>query len=345
MDSELFIDYDLKLGEKYTSLISDASDMSSFIFNADSSCYMHKEFIFSPTEILMSSGQREMLALLKLLETKPDYFKELEGNIIVWLTDSRNACKFLRNGSRIPQINNDVLKIKTLEANYKIKIVVTWVPRTNALIQMADLGSRLKKSTDEWSISEFDFAKIEEYFQVEFSIDAFATSSNAKCEIFYSPIPMEDSSGIDFFNQEIQSDKFYWICPPVSLLSATIKHLKRKRHVKGVLFFPCWKLETFCYELCENFHFQKFVVDFLIMNPFFRSTCERNIFSGYKPFLSLAILFDMNANCRRKIPENISNVLIKKSLYFTRNIIQNRFFLPNNFPFPNSRIILENYFK
>ncbi len=47
----------------------------------------------------------------------------------------------------------------------------------------------------------------------------------------------------------------------------------------------------------------------------------------------------------RKIPENISNVLIKKSLYFTRNIIQNRFFLPNNFPFPNSRIILENYFK
>ena len=47
----------------------------------------------------------------------------------------------------------------------------------------------------------------------------------------------------------------------------------------------------------------------------------------------------------RKIPENISNLLIKKSLYFTRNIIQNRFFLPNNFPFPNSRIILENYFK
>ncbi len=44
-------------------------------------------------------------------------------------------------------------------------------------------------------------------------------------------------------------------------------------------------------------------------------------------------------------PDKLSNELIKKSLYFTRNIIQNRFFLPNNLPFPKSRIILENYFN
>ena len=48
---------------------------------------------------------------------------------------------------------------------------------------------------------------------------------------------------------------------------------------------------------------------------------------------------------QNKIPDNLSKNLIKISLNFTRNIIQNRFFLPNNFPFPNSRIILENYFK
>ena len=46
----------------------------------------------------------------------------------------------------------------------------------------------------------------------------------------------------------------------------------------------------------------------------------------------------------RKIPNKISSVLIKKSLLFTRSIIQNRFFLPNNLPFPKSRILLENYF-
>ena len=47
----------------------------------------------------------------------------------------------------------------------------------------------------------------------------------------------------------------------------------------------------------------------------------------------------------KKIPEKLSNELIRKSLYFTRNIIQNKFFLPYNIPFPKSRVLLENYFN
>ena len=47
----------------------------------------------------------------------------------------------------------------------------------------------------------------------------------------------------------------------------------------------------------------------------------------------------------RKPPEKLSNQLIKKSLNFTRSIIQNRFFLPNNLPFPKARVLLENYFN
>ena len=47
----------------------------------------------------------------------------------------------------------------------------------------------------------------------------------------------------------------------------------------------------------------------------------------------------------KKSPDKINNNLIKKSLYFTRNIIQNRFFIPNNLPFPKARVILENYFN
>ena len=47
----------------------------------------------------------------------------------------------------------------------------------------------------------------------------------------------------------------------------------------------------------------------------------------------------------KKIPNEISKDLIKKSLYFTRSIIQNKFFLPNNLPFPRMRILFENYFN
>ena len=47
----------------------------------------------------------------------------------------------------------------------------------------------------------------------------------------------------------------------------------------------------------------------------------------------------------KKIPDKASNYLIKKSLYFTRHIIQNRFFIPNNLTFPKSRILFESYFN
>ena len=47
---------------------------------------------------------------------------------------------------------------------------------------------------------------------------------------------------------------------------------------------------------------------------------------------------------QNKIPDNLSKNLIKTSLNFTRSIIQNRFFLPNNLPFPKPRILLESYY-
>ena len=46
-----------------------------------------------------------------------------------------------------------------------------------------------------------------------------------------------------------------------------------------------------------------------------------------------------------EIPENIVEGSIKKSLLFTRSVLLNKFFLPNNLIFPKSRIIFENYFN
>ena len=48
---------------------------------------------------------------------------------------------------------------------------------------------------------------------------------------------------------------------------------------------------------------------------------------------------------QKKMPENYTNFLIQKSLLFTRQVMLNKFFIPNNLIFPKSRIILENYFN
>ncbi len=47
----------------------------------------------------------------------------------------------------------------------------------------------------------------------------------------------------------------------------------------------------------------------------------------------------------KKIPSEFKNISIRKSLYFTRTVMQNKFFIPNNLMFPKSRIVFENYFN
>ena len=48
---------------------------------------------------------------------------------------------------------------------------------------------------------------------------------------------------------------------------------------------------------------------------------------------------------KKKIPNKITRLLIKKSLIFTRSVLLNKFFIPNNLIFPKSRVILENHFS
>jgi DNA repair protein RecO (recombination protein O) len=59
---------------------------------------------------------------------------------------------------------------------------------------------------------------------------------------------------------------------------------------------------------------------------------------GYKYEVPTFLIF-------QKIPKKLTKPLIRKSLIFTRSILLNKFFLPNNLIFPRSRIILENYFN
>tara|TARA_B100001057_G_scaffold448056_1_gene488050 strand:+ start:183 stop:863 length:681 start_codon:yes stop_codon:yes gene_type:complete len=48
---------------------------------------------------------------------------------------------------------------------------------------------------------------------------------------------------------------------------------------------------------------------------------------------------------KKEIPHQFSRDIVKKSLLFTRNILLNKFFIPNNIKFPKSRIIFENYYN
>ena len=73
---------------------------------------------------------------------------------------------------------------------------------------------------------------------------------------------------------------------------------------------------------------------------------EDNFVSDFKKIKIDNIVYEIpNFLITKKPPNLLTNNTIKKSLFFTRSIIQNRFFLPNNLTFPKSRILLENYYN
>ena len=47
----------------------------------------------------------------------------------------------------------------------------------------------------------------------------------------------------------------------------------------------------------------------------------------------------------QEIPDKLDKIIIKKSLIFTRSVLLNKFFIPNNLILPKPRIIFENYFN
>ena len=47
----------------------------------------------------------------------------------------------------------------------------------------------------------------------------------------------------------------------------------------------------------------------------------------------------------KEIPENYSKEVVNQALSFTRNLLLNKFFLPNNLYLPKSRIVFENCFS
>jgi recombinational DNA repair protein (RecF pathway) len=85
---------------------------------------------------------------------------------------------------------------------------------------------------------------------------------------------------------------------------------------------------------------------------------------GFDPFLEQFILDNDDESEKYKIIEidnikyqvpiflllrkkniDLDNKQISMALSFTRNILTNKFFFPNNLMFPKSRIMLENYFN
>jgi hypothetical protein len=159
-------------------------------------------------------------------------------------------------------------------------------------IAIADARSRQTASTDEWGVRPEELTNIFRKLQVEPTIDAFASSSNAQCRRFYSKWPQQGAEGVNFFTQQLQQREVYFCCPPVKEAGHMIRRLQRFRGITAILVLPAWNSSTYWGLLRRGDQFIPEIKDWVIWEPACRDTgTKESLFTTGRGIRILAALF------------------------------------------------------
>ena len=281
--------------------VSDSSESKAFWFKAGD-CRLVDEYLFDQTQKDLSSGFRELISVSKAFEVYSSYFSSLRGSMIIWLTDSTSLVSFLEKGSRIPAIQQEVIKIKKKEYAFGLKLKAKWISRDDEILRLADAGSKLHLCSDQYGISTEDFIMIQEAAEKKFSIDGFASAVSRKTEKFISACPQLGACDTDFFSCTMDSSEYYYLHPPPKLLFRLVSKISCYKNVRGAILLPVWRSHSFWVAFVQQKYFVWFVKKFIFFSPTYVAYSPNTIFQGKKDFLSLVIFFDTSGYFRLECP-------------------------------------------
>ena len=223
-------------------LVSDASDQFAFIFQADGTFRYVADF---PVDPAASSTSRELDALLNAVIRDASNFAASGMRIIYWQTDSQVAARILQIGSRVPELQRKIFLIKSVERMAGFTVIPVWSPRDHIRLRQADAGSRLRFSSDEWSVDRRDLAAVFADLAFLPDCDGFATAANTVAPVFYAVCPQVGCAGVDFFAQCLAPGIRYFLCPPVKLIPRLLAFLAVRPGLTVLLVVPDWPSASF----------------------------------------------------------------------------------------------------
>jgi len=195
-------------------------------------------FTLSKPEQLTSSGERELLAMLKAIR----HFNEglhITGVNFIWVTDSENLVAFINKGSPKPHIHEKITEIYALCYSMGCTIEPVHLLRTDERIVAVDELSKIR-DTDNWSIDDNSFQILNKQFDLY--SDIFADSLNKKLPVFISKYYEKGCYGVDAFACDWPGVAF--CCPPTTLLARVAKRIRSSK-CQGIIVFPDWPASDF----------------------------------------------------------------------------------------------------
>ena len=267
----------------------DASSTAVCAYSLQSPSRFFFQDLLSAEEVVLSSGHRELLTLKKALLS--DCIPS--SSTVVWYTDSANLVSFWEKGSPKPLIQLDIVECLLFCKTKDIALHVLHLSREDPRIQAADVGSR-SFDKDDWGIDDASFSVIQSRFLPHgFSLDPFASTSNARCHRFFSRYAYPGSSATDAFSVN-WSNECLFVCPPIGKLIAAWKKIAASTNVSGAIILPVWKSATFWPVFFpDGFHSSWPAQSVEVFDPFIRlGQFYAGVMSGKNDYLFVAIFFD-----------------------------------------------------
>ena len=229
-----------------TTVVGDASAVATCAMSVNEES-LFTQYRLTEDERAFSSGQRELITVLRALEQEHEFFDALKNQTVICITDSTNLVSFLTKGTTKQRIQEQVLQVYKLLKQYQIRVVPIHLRRTDFRIQWADEGSR-EFDPDDWGVDRGSFRSLTKKWQP--TVDLFAHTTNAKVNFFYSYGKAPKTAGVDAFAQNWK-DEVAWACPPVHLITETIKKVESTK-MMAIVVVPAWKSCSFWATIFPN---------------------------------------------------------------------------------------------
>jgi len=225
-------------GDYNAIVASDASDFKVSCKWLEGVCNQDFSFLLTKQEQAASSGERELLAMLKSFRHF-DKVLRLRGINFVWITDSENLVSFVNKGSPKPSIQEKITELYSLCHDMSCTIEPVHLLRSDERIMEVDDLSKVR-DTDNWSIDYHSFQALATQFNLH--SDVFADSFNKKLPIFISKYYEEGCWGVDAFACEWPGVAY--VCPPTKLLARVAKRIRSSK-CQGIVVLPNWPASDF----------------------------------------------------------------------------------------------------
>ena len=157
---------------------------------------------------------------------------QLQQKRVKAFTDNQGAARILSVGSS--KVHLQSMSIFDFCLSNGITLEAQWIPRSQN--ERADLLSRFVDK-DDWCVNPSVFRLLDAKWGAH-TFDRFATYYNAQLPRFNSKFVSPGCSGVDALAQDWSSEN-NWICPPVSLIVDSVRHLMSCSGC-GTLIIPEW---------------------------------------------------------------------------------------------------------